>query len=152
MWSQLAPWYTVEGRTGPRMENWGPGGRGYRVFLPCWSSPLQTPALRAAVAGGKETAKGGSPPSGRTDWTSHTPLLADFPFVGVKFLQSARQAPLFMKFSRPRMLECPPLGDVPNSGIEPASVMSPALAPRSLPLAPSQSLLPVRNSNFLNSI
>ena len=43
----------------------------------------------------------------------------------------ARQAPLFMKFSSQEYwsgLLCPALGDVPNSGIEPASIMSPALA------------------------
>ena len=33
-------------------------------------------------------------------------------------------------------LPCPPLGDIPNSGIEPSSLMSPALAGRFLTLAP----------------
>ena len=41
------------------------------------------------------------------------------------------QAPLSMRFSRQeywRGLPCPPSGDLPNPGIEPASLMSPALA------------------------
>ena len=43
----------------------------------------------------------------------------------------ARQAPLSMEFSRQECwsgLPCPPLGDLPNPGIEPASIRSPALA------------------------
>ena len=43
----------------------------------------------------------------------------------------ARQAPLSMGFSRQeycRGLPCPPPGDLPNSGIEPMSLASPALA------------------------
>ena len=43
----------------------------------------------------------------------------------------ARQAPLSMGFSRQEYwsgLSCPPPGDLPNLGIEPASLMSPALA------------------------
>ena len=36
----------------------------------------------------------------------------------------AHQVPLSMEFPRQ---ECPPAGDLPNPGIEPASVMSPAL-------------------------
>ena len=43
----------------------------------------------------------------------------------------ARQAPLSMGFSRQEYcsgLPCPPPGDLPNPGIEPASLMSPALA------------------------
>ena len=42
----------------------------------------------------------------------------------------ARQAPLSMGFSRQEYwsgLPCPPPGDLPDPGIEPASVMSPAL-------------------------
>ena len=45
----------------------------------------------------------------------------------------ARQAPLSMGFSRQEYwsgLPCPPPGDLPDSGIEPASLMSPALAGR----------------------
>ena len=45
----------------------------------------------------------------------------------------ARQAPLSMGFSRQeywRGLPCPSPGDLPNSGIEPASLMSPTLAGR----------------------
>ena len=43
----------------------------------------------------------------------------------------ARQAPLFMEFSRQEYwsgLPCPPPGDLPNPGIKPASLTSPALA------------------------
>ena len=47
----------------------------------------------------------------------------------------ACQAPLSMGFSRQEYwsgLPCPPPGDLPNPGIEPASLMSPALAGRFL--------------------
>ena len=43
----------------------------------------------------------------------------------------AHQAPLSMGFSRQEWwigLPCPPPGDLPNPGIEPESLMSPALA------------------------
>ena len=43
----------------------------------------------------------------------------------------AHQAPLSMEFSRQEYwsgLPCPPPGDLPNPGIEPKSLMSPALA------------------------
>ena len=43
----------------------------------------------------------------------------------------ARQAPLSMGFSRQEYwsgLPCPPPGDLPNPGIEPTSLTSPALA------------------------
>ena len=43
----------------------------------------------------------------------------------------SRQAPLSMRFSRQkywREFSCPPPGDFPHPGIEPASPMSPALA------------------------
>ena len=43
----------------------------------------------------------------------------------------ALQAPLSMGFSRPEYwsgLLCLPLGDLPNPGIEPVTLMSPALA------------------------
>ena len=43
----------------------------------------------------------------------------------------ARQAPLSMEFSRQECwseLPCAPPGDLPDPGIEPASLMSPALA------------------------
>ena len=43
----------------------------------------------------------------------------------------ACQAPLFVGFSRQEYwsgLPCPPPGDLPHSGIEPASLMSPVLA------------------------
>ena len=45
----------------------------------------------------------------------------------------ARQAPLSMGFSRQEYwsgLPCPPPEDLPNSGIEPLSLMSPSLAGR----------------------
>ena len=46
---------------------------------------------------------------------------------------AAHQAPLSMGFSRQEYwsgLPCPPPGDLPNPGIEPVSLMSPALAGR----------------------
>ena len=49
----------------------------------------------------------------------------------------ARQAPLFMGFSRQEYwsgLPFPPLGNLPDPGIEPTSLVSPALAGNSLPL------------------
>ena len=48
----------------------------------------------------------------------------------------ARQTPLFMKFSSQECwsgLPCPPLGDLPDPGIKPVSLMPPALAAASLP-------------------
>ena len=51
----------------------------------------------------------------------------------------ACQTPLSMGFFRQEYwseLPCPPLGDLPDSGIEPMSLMSPALQAGSLPLAP----------------
>ena len=51
----------------------------------------------------------------------------------------ACQASLFMGFSRQEYwsgLPYPPPGDLPNPGIEPASLMSPALAGRVLALVP----------------
>ena len=45
----------------------------------------------------------------------------------------ARQAPLSMGFSRQEHwsgLSCPPLGDLPDAGIEPVSLMFPSLAGR----------------------
>ena len=50
----------------------------------------------------------------------------------------AHQASLSMGFSRKEYwswLPCPPPGDIPNTGIKPVSLMSPALA-GSVPLAP----------------
>ena len=64
-------------------------------------------------------------------------------FSGVRLFVTlwtvARQAPLFMGFSRQEYcsgLICPPSGDLPGSRIEPTSLMSPALAVGSLPSAP----------------
>ena len=51
----------------------------------------------------------------------------------------ACQAPLSMGFSRQEYwsgFPCPPPGNLPDSGIEPASLTYPALAGGSLPLAP----------------
>ena len=51
----------------------------------------------------------------------------------------ACQAPLCMGFSRQEYwsrLPCPPPGDLPDTGTEPTSLMSPALQAGSLPLAP----------------
>ena len=50
----------------------------------------------------------------------------------------AHQAPLSMGFPRQEYwsgLPCPPLGDLPDPGIEPASLASPALAGRFFALA-----------------
>ena len=50
-------------------------------------------------------------------------------------MDSACQAPLSMEFSRQEYwsgLPCPPPGDLPDPGIEPMSLMSPALAGRFL--------------------
>ena len=53
---------------------------------------------------------------------------------------AAHQAPLFMGFFRQEYwsgLPCPPPGDLPDPGVEPASLTSPGLAGGfSLPLAP----------------
>ena len=62
---------------------------------------------------------------------------------------AARQAPMFMGFSRQEYwngLPCPPPGDLPNPGIEPRS---PALLANSLPPEPSGKLsqTPVADSN-----
>ena len=51
-------------------------------------------------------------------------------------LFATHQAPLSMEFSRQEYwdeLPCPPPGDLPNPGIKPASLMSPALAPSGKP-------------------
>ena len=51
----------------------------------------------------------------------------------------AHQAPLSLGFSRQEHwsgLPCPPPGDLPDPGTEPASLMSPALQVRSSPLVP----------------
>ena len=52
----------------------------------------------------------------------------------------AHQAPLSMEFSRREYwsgLPFPPPGDLPDPGIEPASLASPALQGNSLPLEPN---------------
>ena len=59
-------------------------------------------------------------------WLQSCPTLATLWTV-------AHQAPLSMGFSRQEYwsgLPCPPPGDLPHPGIEPASLMSPALADR----------------------
>ena len=51
--------------------------------------------------------------------------------LSVRLWTAAHQAPLSMGFSRQKYwsgLPCPPPGDLPYPGIEPVSVMSPALA------------------------
>jgi len=56
----------------------------------------------------------------------------------------AHQAPLSVGFSRQEYwnrLPFPPPGDLPNPGIKPTSLASPALADRSLPLATGEALL-----------
>ena len=61
----------------------------------------------------------------------------------------ACQAPLSVGFSRQENwsgFPCPPPGDLPDPGMEPASLMSPALAGGSLPLAlPGKPGVPLRN-------
>jgi len=65
------------------------------------------------------------------------------------------QAPLSMEFSRQEYwsgLPCPPSGDLPDQGIEPTSLMSPALVGRSsLPLVPSRKP-DISHSSFLINI
>ena len=62
----------------------------------------------------------------------HTCMLSHFSHVlRVTLWTAARQAPLSMGFSRQEYwsaLPCPPLGDLPDPGIEPVSLTSPALA------------------------
>ena len=57
----------------------------------------------------------------------------------------AHQAPLSEEFSRQEYwsgLPFPTLGDLPNEGIEPASLASPALAGEFFPIAPPNKWLP----------
>ena len=57
----------------------------------------------------------------------------------------AHQALLSIGFSRQEYWSgwpCPPLGDLPNEGIEPASLASPALAGEFFPIAPPNKWLP----------
>ena len=68
----------------------------------------------------------------------HAHLLSCFKLFATSWTV-AYQAPLSMGFSRQEYwsgLSCPPSGDLPNPGIEPDSLMSPALAGGSLPLMP----------------
>ena len=61
------------------------------------------------------------------------------------------QAPLSMRFSRQEYwsgLPCPSPGDLPDPEIEPASLMSPALAAGSLPLAPPGRPQSSKETNF----
>ena len=63
----------------------------------------------------------------------------------------SRQAPLSVGFSRQEYwsrLPCPPLGDLPDPGMEPASLTSPALAGCFFFLP----LVPLENSNFFKVI
>ena len=65
----------------------------------------------------------------------------------------AHQAPLSIGFSRQEYwsgLTCPPSGDLPNPGIEPASLMSPALAVGSLPLVPPGKPLSNSEGGFIS--
>jgi len=61
------------------------------------------------------------------------------------------QAPLSVRFSRQEYwsgLPCPSPGDLPDPEIEPASLMSPALAAGSLPLAPPGRPQSSKETNF----
>ena len=75
-------------------------------------------------------------------WFQHVMcLLSHFSHVQLCATQGtvAHQAPLSMGFSRQEYwsgLPCPPAGDLPNPGIEPASLTSLALVGGSLSLAP----------------
>ena len=60
-------------------------------------------------------------------------LLQSCPTLCYSLWTAARQAPLFIGFSRQEYwsgLPCPPTGDLPDSGIKPVSLISPALAGR----------------------
>ena len=72
---------------------------------------------------------------------------------------AVHQAPLFTGFSRQEYwsgLPCPPPGDLPNPGIKPASLKSPALAgevfttsaPPTLPPPPGSSNQPYPNTKY----
>ena len=69
----------------------------------------------------------------------HARMLSRFSRVRLCNLRTvARQALLSMGFSRQEYwtgLPCPPPGDLPDPGMEPTSLRSPALADGSLPLA-----------------
>ena len=70
----------------------------------------------------------------------HSCMLSHFSHIllFVTLWTVARQAPLSIGFFRQEYwsgLPCPPLGDLPNQGIEPSALMCPASA-GSLPLAP----------------
>ena len=70
---------------------------------------------------------------GESGLAMHACVLSNFSRVRlfVTPWTAALQAPLSMGFSRQEFwsgLPCPPPGDLPNPGIEPASLMSPALA------------------------
>ena len=69
----------------------------------------------------------------------------------------AHQAPLSMGFSRQEYwsgLPCPPPGDLPKPGIEPACLMSPALAGRFFTTSATRETpfmdRKIRSSRFLN--
>ena len=71
----------------------------------------------------------------------HACMLSHFSFVRLFVTQwtVGCQVPLSMGFSRKEYwsgLPCPPSGNLPYPGIEPASLMSPALAGRFFALAP----------------
>ena len=63
----------------------------------------------------------------------------------------AHQAPLSMGFSRQKYgsgLPCPPPGDLPNPGIDPMSLTSPASAGGSLPVEPPGNAVTLRLRNL----
>ena len=66
---------------------------------------------------------------------------------------TACQAPLSMGFSRQEYwsgLPCSPPGDLPNPGINPASLLSPALAGRFLPEKPLSTHIHIISPHFLH--
>ena len=72
-----------------------------------------------------------------SEWTYIEDVCVLSHFIRVQLIVTlwtvAHQAPLSMGFSRQEYwsgLPCPPPGDLPNPGIEPISLMSPAMAGR----------------------
>ena len=108
----------------PRQEYWGG-----LPFPASWDLPdTRTKTMSPALAGGFFATE----PSGKPT-ECNACVLSSFSYVQlcVTLWTVAHQPPLFMGFCRKEhwsRLSCPPPGDLPNPGIEPRSLMSPALA------------------------